>query len=125
MQRNWDIIKAILMELEPLNSAEGKNYQVHYTGAKKSSPEDIHKFEMVSLLLDKGFIQGVRSKSLGVEFKQILNLTLTWEGHDLLDILNDNKVWSKIKEVALNKGIEVTFSTLKVLHSAALTQILG
>lgn len=32
MQRDWKIIKAVLMELEPLNSVEGKNYQVHYTG---------------------------------------------------------------------------------------------
>ena len=125
MQRDWKIIQAVLMELEPLNSVKGKNYQVHYTGDKKSSPADIHKFEMVGLLLDQGFIQGIRSKSLGVEFKQILNLNLTWQGHDLLDTLNDNKVWSKIKEIALNKGVDVTFSTLGALQAAALTQILG
>ena len=125
MQRDWKIIKAVLMELEPLNSAEGKNYQVYYTGTNKSSPEEIHKFEMVGLLLDQGFIQGLRSKSLGVEFKQIIDLNLTWKGHDLLDTLNDNKVWSKIKEIALNKGVDVSFSTLGALQTAALAQILG
>ena len=125
MKRDWDVIKAVLQELEPLNSVEGKTYSVHYTGEKQSSPEEIHKFEMVILLLEQGFIQGHRSKSLGIEFKTILNLTLTWKGHDLLDTLNDNKLWSKIKETAVNAGLKVTFSTLGALQTAAITSMVG
>lgn len=125
MKRDWKVIKAVLEELEPLKISEGMTLSVYYKGDQESTYEEIHKFEMAFLLLEQEYIKGSESKSLGVTYKSISNVNLTWKGHDLLDTLNDKKVWNKIKEIAVNKGVDVTFSTLGALQTAAITSILN
>lgn len=125
MKRDWKVIKAVLEELEPLKISEGMAFSVHYKGDQESTYEEIHKFEMALLLLEQEYIKGFESKSLGVTYKSISNVNLTWKGHDLLDTLNDKKVWNKIKEIAVNKGVDVTFSTLGALQTAAIASILN
>lgn len=124
MKRDWKIIKVVLEELESLNSSNSITLSIYSTGDKKSTDEEINKFYMASLLLEQNYIKGLPSKSLNTDYKSISDLNLTWKGHDLLDTLNDNKVWNKIKEIALNKGIDITFSTFEPLKNAALASIL-
>ncbi len=112
MKRNWDIIRAILIdtEKETIESAQE---------LKKYEKEDI-KYN-ASLLVKGNFIEGyIIENSLypsGIGGGKLVRLT--WEGHNLLDSLRTNKTWDKMKEIARDKGIEITFDTIKLLFRSA------
>ena len=50
---------------------------------------------------------------------------LTWKGHEFLDTIRSKSVWEKIKSAALEKGLELTFDTIKKLSVVTLKMIIG
>ena len=40
---------------------------------------------------------------------------MTWEGHDFLDSIKNEKIWKKAKEIIKEKGGSVPFEVLKSL----------
>ena len=40
----------------------------------------------------------------------------TWDGHELLDTLRDQNVWNRIKEISKEKGVDITFESIKVMR---------
>ena len=125
MKRDWKVIKELLKELEPLHQYNGLTLQVYHSGEHKSSETAIHKMDMAILLMQKNYITGMKSKTVGFGgFAEITNMNLTFEGHDLLDILEDKTLWKKIKNIAKDRGIEITFSTLPPLISKAISSLL-
>ena len=57
-------------------------------------------------------------------FGALLSPELTWQGHDLLDTLRSKALWERIKTTAKEKGIELTFDTVKALGKLALDYVL-
>lgn len=54
--------------------------------------------------------------------------SLTWDGHDFLDSIKNDTVWTKIKEGIKNKGLElgqVSFSVLKEYAKLEIKKKLG
>lgn len=47
--------------------------------------------------------------------------SLTWEGHEFLDSIRDNTVWTKTKEVMKDKGLPFVLDTVKQIASAITT----
>jgi len=121
MRRDWDVIKELLNEIEPLHQFNGLNLQVYYSGDKKSDDHSIHKMEMARLLIQGNYITGMQSKTIAPGgFASIHNMQLTFQGHDLLDKLNDVVLWNKMTNLAKQQGINITFGTLGSLATAAL-----
>ncbi|WP_081406283.1 MULTISPECIES: DUF2513 domain-containing protein [Acinetobacter] len=52
------------------------------------------------------------------------NADNTWDGHELLDTLRDQNVWNHIKEISKEKGVDITFESIKVMLGLALTSLL-
>jgi len=80
------------------------------------------------MLLEEGrFIEGRIHKSHTGDGRiaHAQALRLTWEGHELLDKIRSETMWNKIKTLAKEKGLELTFDTVKALAAVALTSILG
>jgi hypothetical protein len=126
MKRDWNIIKELLLELEPLHQYNGLTLQVYYLDKSKSDDRDIHKFEMAKLLIEKQFIKGTVSETNYFGgYAEIHNMILTFDGHDLLDKLNDETLWKKITLVAKTKGIDVTFTTLSTLAIEAMKMVVN
>lgn len=75
------------------------------------------------LLWKAGFIEAVDASTIAGP--AISAPDLTWQGHDLLDMLRSKPVWERIKTVAKEKGIELTFDAVKALGKAAVTAIAG
>lgn len=124
MKRDWDVIKELLNELEPLHQFNGLHLQVYYIGENQSPERAIHKMEMARLLIEKNYITGMISRTIAPGgFAEISNITLTFDGHNLLETLNDNTLWNKIKTLAKEKSINLTFSTLGTLTTQALTSM--
>ncbi|MFN2162697.1 MAG: DUF2513 domain-containing protein [Candidatus Promineifilaceae bacterium] len=106
MKRNWEIIREILQQLESATTANS------VLNAKDLSnyPEQDVAYNML-LLHEGGYIKADMLKS-NMEDGQILAAMarqMTNAGHELLDTIRNDTVWSKIVESFQSKGIDMTF----------------
>jgi hypothetical protein len=113
MKRDWDVIRAVLVEIEEDNGG-------HSTyGDRKEPIKTGHAF----LLRDAGFISAVDATT--VSGRALIHPTLTWAGYELLDTIRSNTVWERIKHTAKEKGVELSFEAVKVLGKAALQLVIA
>jgi hypothetical protein len=122
MKRDWDVIRLVLLEIEPLPS---RNRSVYVGNYATSPDEEILKLESIKLLLDAGFIEGLESNELGLGRIEFQNLSLKWRGHELLDTLREKSTFDQMKNVAKSKGIALSFETLKILFTAVVKELLS
>lgn len=103
MQRNMDLIRAILMEAEatPANKHIG---DVHPEG---STSEEIA--EHVDMMIDGGLIEGTLLPS-GMGGARIAGFRIkkvTWRGREFLDAIRNDEVWQQTKDRIAAKGDSV------------------
>lgn len=114
MKRDWEIIRQVLIAIEEdrfdeyLDNAENQKIVIGNT----------------VLLINANFIDGNILSNLDTD-EDVHVKCLTWQGHELLDTIRSKPVWDKIKSTALDKGLELTFDTVKLLGAKALALIVG
>jgi hypothetical protein len=119
---DWDIIRSILTELEAKSPGETRKLVVSISRDDKSEDKQLHIAHLF-LLREAGFIKG--SDSSTFSGKSMLAPELTWEGHQLLADIKSDKVWTKTKEIAQEKGVDLSFEAVKKLAKIALDMIIG
>jgi hypothetical protein len=106
MKKNWEIIREILLRLEAASSPNT------YLNAKAISeyPTQEVAYNM-RLLSQAGYIKAKihESSSGSGEIGAALAIHLTNTGHELLDTIRSESVWSKITDTFKSKGVEMTF----------------
>lgn len=115
MKRDWDVIREILEEIENTPSPELDN--LTYGVGLDYPGEYASKGEHALLLWKAGFIEAIDMSTLGGQ--AIISPGLTWEGHELLDTIRSKAVWEQIKTTAKEKGIELSFESVKALSKLA------
>jgi hypothetical protein len=118
MKRDWEVIRGVLSEVEAVSPEERNRFNYSEKNA------DRVKLEHALLLLDAGYIEGTPFRPTSVP-PGLLRPTLTWQGHELLDTIRSKTVWERIKTLARDKGVELTFESIKVLAVVALKGIVG
>jgi hypothetical protein len=106
MKKNWDIIREILLRLE---SASTPNT---YLNANEILQYPVQEVAYNMRLLDQaGYIKAnIRDTNSGNgEIGSALAIHLTNTGHELLDTIRTESVWSKITDTFKLKGIDMTF----------------
>lgn len=74
-------------------------------------------------LLDAGYITGTRKVSLGSDgTPQIEIKSITWDGHQFLDNIRDNKVWEQTKGI-LSKFSSVSIGIISNVASQVISNI--
>lgn len=121
MKRDWDVIRQVLLEVEAL-SEEERSRKFYGTGRDYPGADEAKALHAL-LLWQAGFLNGVDGSTLAGD--GLLAPNLTWAGHDLLATLNSKPVWDRIKSTARDKGIELTFDTVKVIGKQALDWVLS
>lgn len=116
MKRDLDLIRRILLDLE---AKEGLSYlQMKY--------EDIDvatRGYHAELLVDAGFVKGkVKYREDGLPIPFLMNLT--WEGHEFLNSIREEKVYNKVTAILKPMG-GFTMEVLKEVASAVTKQFLG
>ncbi|MCH4244290.1 DUF2513 domain-containing protein [Acinetobacter gerneri] len=114
MKRDWDVIRAVLIAIEDDN----------YDEYLEESENDEAIIKNTVLLIQAEFIDGKVLASLDENADVYVN-DLTWKGHELLDTIRSKPVWEKIKSTAVEKGIELTFDTVKALGAKVIELIIG
>ncbi|HFG6906961.1 DUF2513 domain-containing protein [Acinetobacter baumannii] len=114
MKRNWDTIRAVLIAIED------DNYDEYL---EESENQDVI-LKNTALLIQAGFIDGKVLDSLDMSADVVVN-DLTWQGHELLDTIGSKPVWDKIKSTALDKGLELTFDTVRAIGAKVIELMIG
>lgn len=120
MKRDWDVIRAVLIEVEALSEQERNSFG--YGLGDEHIGDDPAKSEHALLLWKAGFIEAIDVGTMAGP--AMLSPELTWQGHDLLDTLRSKAVWERIKATAKEKGIELTFDAVKAIGKVALDYVL-
>jgi hypothetical protein len=119
MKRDWDVIRAVLLEIE--ESDESNISNLRYDSDAGDTVKAFHAF----MLQDAGMISGKSNAHQKTLTRVLLTPKLTWEGRELLDTLRSKPLWEKMKAKAASTGIEITFDSLKALAKWALGQMLA
>lgn len=114
MKRNWDSIREVLIAIED------DNYDEYL---EDSENQDII-IKNTALLIQAGFIDGKILNSIDMNADVLVN-DLTWQGHELLDTIRSKPVWDKIKSTALDKGLELTFDTVRAIGAKVIQLMIG
>ncbi len=106
MKKNWEIIREILLRLEASSAPNT------YLNAEAISEYPVQEVAYnMRLLSQAGYIKAqiLESRSGNGEIGAALAIHLTNTGHELLDTIRSESVWSKITDTFKSKGVEMTF----------------
>ncbi len=106
MKKNWEIIREILLRLEASSAPNT------YLNAEAISEYPVQEVAYnMRLLSQAGYIKAkiLESSSGNGEIGAALAIHLTNTGHELLDTIRSESVWSKITDTFKSKGVEMTF----------------
>lgn len=120
MKRDWDLIRAILIQAE--NAGTGQLL----TPEQITGGWDINSVVyQIRLLLDAGLIEGDVKDCCGGGPSWAMIKRLTWNGHEFLDQIRSNQVWERVKATALEKGIDLTIDLTAKLAARFTKDLLG
>ncbi len=100
MQRDMDLVRALLLKLEGLEQGASGIYVYEY----QELAVDGYSLEQVRYHLD--LLREARLVDQGGSgaMNQFMFRRLTWAGHDFVDSVRDEEVWQKTRRGALSAG---------------------
>jgi hypothetical protein len=106
MKRDWEIIRAVLLKLE-----EAPTANTNLTPGKLSEFSEQEVAYNMRLLDQAGYVNAkfLESKSGNGAIHAAIVTNMTNAGHELLDTIRSESVWSKTKETFKSKGLDMTF----------------
>lgn len=119
MERNWDCIRAILIALEDQPDTAGL---VRPDDLPAWNPETV-SYNMLQLA-HGGFIEA-RDQGKPGRALYCVAIRLTWEGHELLDRIRTDTAWKRVRKIAHDRSIDLSFEVVKSIATMCLQQMLG
>lgn len=105
MKRDMDMVRSILLAVE----ANPTDEPMREIDVPECSQDEL--VYHLSLVYDAGFINALTSG--GLKGGHIAPLSLTWSGHEYLEVIRDNAIWSKTKKTIKEKGGALSFELIK------------
>ena len=119
MQRDMDLVRAILLKLE------------EHPHAFAPSPFEIEGFTReqvgyhVALMHQAGLIDAVKVTAISDPSPSAIPLSLTWEGYEFLAAAKNESTWRKSTSAVFAKAGAVGFELLKAVLTAELRKQVG
>lgn len=113
MKRDMELVIKILKEVEEKDSIEPFNLRMSDEGYD----DDLVMYHLI-LMSEAGLIETFELTTLGGS--NVMVKRLTWEGHEFLDAARNDSVLSKAKEIAKQKGAELSSLPLMVVKDLLL-----
>ena len=120
MKRDFDLVRKLLIyfdekpDPEPVEIPPIEGYD-----------ELTIKYHLV-LLYEAGFLQCELTKSQTSDrVLCVLPFELTWDGHEFLAKVRDDRFWCKTKDAVVKKGGQLTFSTITTVATALMMKTIG
>lgn len=118
MKRNLDLIRKILLDVE------GRSEPFGSTDIEIDGFDSAEICYHVGLLAEVGFIHAVKSVRLGGETRYLIS-SMTFDGHDYLDVVRSPKVWQCVKDTATKAGVTLTIMLAKETATRLVSQALA
>lgn len=120
MRRNWDTIREILAKLEDTTPDQGSIHLSHFP-EEKAVEISYH----MELLLEAGLVCGKMSEEFGGYGPEDFFIDrLSWQGHEFLDNIRSDTVWSNTKKSFQENSISMTFDLIKSVASGIAISLL-
>ena len=118
MKRDWELIREVLIRLDE------KGAQTHALKSEDFGEENRGEIVyQVELLKEAGLVDASIIKTMS-EPPDFVAFRLTWNGHELLDAIQDETVWNRTKDSFISKGLSMTFDLVKSVAISIATEIL-
>lgn len=118
MKRDWELVRKILVATEGL---ESYRQQIDESNFPDYDREIV--WHHIYLLEQAGLVKALCSKALS-EPRSCRALELTWEGHEFLDKIRSQDMWSQINKLARQKGLSLSFEVIKAAATVAIGDLL-
>lgn len=117
MQRDWNLIRHILLKVESLSAGETMDaIQIDNFDAPTIA-------EHVRILLNKGLLAGkMYDTNCGSTY---LITGMSWDGHDFLENAKNDTVWKKVMSESKARGTSMTMVVLNGLLTKAAQKYAG
>jgi hypothetical protein len=117
MQRDWELIRQILFQVESLPAGESTQ-ALQVDGFDQSTIT-----EHVRVLVNKGLLAGKVYDTY--DGSNYLITGINWEGHDFLDNARNDTIWKKVMAESKAKGTSTTMVVLSGLLTKAAQKYAG
>ena len=117
MKRDWELVRKILTALESKSSTQDILNPKEVEGYNEETVS-YH----IQLLIEAGLIEGTCSKVLNAPLHCVA-YRLTWGGHEFIDEIRTDTVWNKVKRILTDKGIELSFESIKIAVKAVISDV--
>jgi hypothetical protein len=114
MKRNWETIRELLSKVEECN-LPAEMVRLSDFPAERAAEISYH----MNLLIEAGLVKGQMVQTIGPEVKDFFGQRLTWEGHEFLDSIRSDTVWTKTKKIFVEQGVSMTFELVKSVAKEA------
>ena len=102
MKRNWDTIRELLTKVEEC-TLRSEMVRLSHFPIEREAEISYH----MSLLIEAGLVKGKIVEMLNEPINDFHAQRLTWDGHEFLDSIRSDNVWTKTKKAFLDKGVEM------------------
>lgn len=117
MQRNMDLVRSILLRME--DSPSG--WAPDSLGIASFTPEQIGYH--AHIMMEDGLIEGVDVTTRGSNGRQVMPRSITWKGHEFLDLARDQNRWNLAKATIGKVGSAPIAVWMKVLSDLMLKDL--
>jgi hypothetical protein len=118
MKRDMDLVRDIMLKVESLPAGPPVLYRM-------GEVEDLVLLNHLEMLIEAGLVRGKISRSQGSRGDVIGISTLTWEGHEWIDVVRDSQVWDETKTTLLESGGALSFELTKAVATRILRLRVG
>ena len=100
MRRDFDLIRLILLDIEEKYTALPNSRKYHFDHPDRDAVAD-----SLRLLVERGLIDAKFRQTWSEHPAELYSRPrLTWEGHDFLDSVRDDEIWTETKEGVKQAG---------------------
>lgn len=113
MQRDMDVVRYVLLETE---KAEPYSLDSNRMATDEWNADTVSCH--AEIMAEAGLLHASPSMTTGSRYTDVFIKRLTWEGHDLLDAIRDDSVWTGTKA---RLGEPVGTAALEVVKAVAVS----
>lgn len=117
MKRDWNLIRDLLIHIEDAEGQHLLNEDINV-----DTPERVYYH--LDQMIQSGLINGDKCTYMSGGGRVAIT-GLTPKGHDFLEKIRSDTVWTKTKTLVKDKGLDLTYETIKAGAVAAISGIFG
>jgi predicted transcriptional regulator len=107
MKFEWDVARNLLQAIEDSPRSRGE-----FDFSTLNLEAEALNYHL-RLLMQRGLIEATEVHALEDSYPTCMVRSMTLDGHELLEVMRNDTMWGNIKSTVKEKGLGLTFDTIK------------